>query len=198
MKQNLLIIFSKNSILGKVKSRLAKSIGEKKALKIYKLLVKKTINVLFEFKYDMAVFHSDFIPKKNIWNFTKYQKIQNGRNLGNKMKNAFQWGFNNGYNKILIIGTDLWDLEEKLLIKSYEKLKNNDVVFGPAFDGGYYLLGLKKMTNSIFEIKSWGTNDVLKNSLKRVKGKSVYFLPMLNDIDDIQDLKNCNELINLV
>jgi glycosyltransferase A (GT-A) superfamily protein (DUF2064 family) len=114
------------------------------------------------------------------------------------MKNAFQWGFNNGYNKILIIGTDLWDLEKKLLIKSYEKLKNNDVVFGPAFDGGYYLLGLKKMTNSIFEIKSWGTNDVLKNSLKRVKGKSVYFLPMLNDIDDIQDLKNCNELINLV
>ncbi len=198
MKENLLIVFSKNPLHGKVKSRLAKSIGKKKALKTYKLLVKKTINVLFEFKYDIAVFHSEFIPNKNTWSFTKYQKIQNGTNLGNKMKNAFQWGFNNGYKKILIIGTDLWELEKKLLIKSYKELKNNDVVFGPAIDGGYYLLGLKKMINSIFEIESWGTNDVLKNSLKRVKGKSVYFLPMLNDIDDIQDLKNCNELINLV
>ena len=197
MSKNLIIVFSKNPIIGKVKSRLAISVGEEKALKIYKLLIKKTVNVLSDFKYDVAVFHSDFVPKSKIWKFVKYQKIQNGNNLGIRMKNAFRWGFNKGYNRISLIGTDLWELEKKLIIKSFQKLKNNDIVFGPTFDGGYYLIGLRKMINSIFEINSWGTSDVLKNSLKRVIGKDVYFLIKLNDIDNIQDLKNCVELSSL-
>ena len=113
------------------------------------------------------------------------------------MKNAFRWGFNKGYDRISLIGTDLWELEKKLIIKSFQKLKNNDIVFGPTFDGGYYLIGLRKMINSIFEINSWGTSDVLKNSLKKVIGKDVYLLIKLNDIDNIQDLKNCVELNSL-
>lgn len=198
MSKSLLIVFSKNPIIGKVKSRLAVSVGEDKALKVYELLIKKTVNILSDFKYDVAVFHSDFIPKNKIWNFVKYQKIQDGNNLGTRMKNAFRWGFNKRYNRISLIGTDLWELEKKLIIKSFRELKNNDIVFGPTFDGGYYLIGLKKMINSIFEINSWGTSDVLKNSLKKVIGKDIYFLIKLNDIDNIQDLKNCVELSNLV
>ena len=198
MSKNLLIVFSKNPIIGNVKSRLATSIGEEKALKVYKLLIKKTVNVLSDFKYDVAVFHSDFIPKSKIWSFVKYQKVQNGNNLGKRMKNSFRWGFNNGYNRISLIGTDLWELKKNLIIKSFQELENNDVVFGPTFDGGYYLIGLRKMINSIFEINSWGTSDVLKNSLKKVIEKDVYFLIKLNDIDNIQDLKNCVELCNLV
>jgi len=198
MNKNLLIVFSKNPILGKVKTRLAKSIGEKKALLVYKQLIKKTIDVLIDFEDDIAIFHTNKIAHENIWNFTKYQKIQKGKDLGARMKNAFEWGFNIGYNKILIIGTDLWDLEKKILINSYNGLENNDVVFGPALDGGYYLLGLKKMINSIFDHKSWGSENVMKNTLKKIKRKKIYFLRKLNDIDDIEDLRGCEELLKLI
>ena len=199
MDDTLVIVFCKNSLIGKVKTRLAKSIGGLNALKIHDLLVSKTISVLKQIENDVVVFHSDFIPNDNKWSFTKFQKIQNGKDLGVRMKKAFEWGFEVGYQKICIIGTDLWTVEKKIFRETFIALKKIDIVFGPAKDGGYYLLGLKKINYSIFNLNSWGTSKVLDDSVKKIDNtETVCYLQELNDIDTEEDLNLHNDLKSLI
>ena len=199
MNDTLVIVFCKNSLIGKVKTRLAKSIGGLNALKIHDLLVSKTISVLKQIENDVVVFHSDFIPNDNKWSFTKFQKIQNGKDLGVRMKKAFEWGFEVGYQKICIIGTDLWTVEEKIFRETFIALKKIDIVFGPAKDGGYYLLGLKKINYSIFNLNSWGTSKVLNDTVKKIDNtETVCYLQELNDIDTEEDLNLHNDLKSLI
>lgn len=199
MDDTLVIVFCKNSLIGKVKTRLAKSIGGLNALKIHDLLVSKTISVLKQIENDVVVFHSDFIPNDNKWSFTKFQKIQNGKDLGVRMKKAFEWGFEVGYQKICIIGTDLWTVEEKIFRETFIALKKIDIVFGPAKDGGYYLLGLKKINYSIFNLNSWGTSKVLDDTVKKIDNtETVCYLQELNDIDTEEDLNLHNDLKSLI
>ena len=196
MKRSLVIVFCKNLLFGKVKTRLAESIGKSNALKVYNLIVCKTISVLKEIEQDVAVFHTDFIPNNKEWSFTKHQKIQDGNDLGNRMKNAFKWGFEMDYKNICIIGTDLWDIEKKMFKKTFKCLKKSDIVFGPASDGGYYLLGLKKFNDSIFNINSWSSSKVLEDSVNQIDcNDSVFYLPELNDIDIKEDLDKHKDLI---
>jgi len=199
MNDTLVIVFCKNSLIGKVKTRLAKSIGGLNALKIHDLLVSKTISVLKQIENDVVVFHSDFIPNDNKWSFTKFQKIQNGKDLGVRMKKAFEWGFEVGYQKICIIGTDLWTVEEKIFRETFIALKKIDIIFGPAKDGGYYLLGLKKINYSIFNLNSWGTSKVLDDTVKKIDNtETVCYLQELNDIDTEEDLNLHNDLKSLI
>lgn len=199
MDDTLVIVFCKNSLIGKVKTRLAKSIGGLNALKIHDLLVSKTISVLKQIENDVVVFHSDFIPNDNKWSFTKFQKIQNGKDLGVRMKKAFEWGFEVGYQKICIIGTDLWTVEKKIFRETFIALKKIDIVFGPAKDGGYYLLGLKKINYSIFNLNSWGTSKVLDDTVKKIDNtETVCYLQELNDIDTEEDLNLHNDLKSLI
>ncbi len=199
MKKNLVIVFCKNSVIGKVKTRLAKTIGKSKALKVHNILLAKTISVLKLLQHDISVFHSDFKPKNNIWSFTKYQELQNGKNLGFKIQNAFKWGFDLGYKKICLIGSDLWAIEKNIFTKAFNALNSNDIVFGPSEDGGYYLIGLKKQNKKIFKITSWGSSRVLKDSINQIgSSESVYYLSELNDIDNENDLNKNEDLRFLI
>ena len=118
------------------------------------------------------------------------KKEQYGNDLGEKMKNAFNDGFKKNYEKILVIGSDLFDLEPSHINEAFKKLNHNNVVIGPAFDGGYYLIGLKKLHPKIFQNKNWGTSSVRKETLKNLEKVDVHLLPMLNDVDVIEDIKN--------
>jgi rSAM/selenodomain-associated transferase 1 len=189
--KNSLIIFTRNPILGKVKTRLAKSVGNEIALEIYQFLLNKTREVTLNIPADKVVFYSEEITNKDIWDATIYKKeLQKGTDLGAKMSNAFKTCFKNGYEKVLLIGSDLFDLEEFHIHEAFEKLEKNDVVIGPALDGGYYLLGLKKMHPKIFMNKKWGTASVRENTLKNLEKVNVHLLPILNDVDVIEDIKH--------
>lgn len=190
MSKNLIITFTRNPELGKVKSRLAKSIGDTAALKIYTLLLKHTKNVLQELNCDKAVYYSVKVRDNDIWDATVFQKHQqHGNNLGERMRNAFQKGFNDGYNKIIIVGSDLYDLNTNVINKAFKQLEQYDTVIGPAQDGGYYLLGMKSLHASVFDIKNWGTETVYKQTIAKLNTKSVYVLETLNDIDYVEDLE---------
>ena len=106
------------------------------------------------------------------------------------MKNAFNDGFKKNYEKIIVIGSDLFDLKPSHINEAYKKLNHNNVVIGPALDGGYYLIGLKKLYPKIFQNKNWGTSSVRKETLKNLEKVDVHLLPMLNDVDVIDDIKN--------
>ena len=191
MSKNLLMIFTRNPELGKVKTRLAKSLGDEKALEIYKFLLNRTKEVTQQTSSDKAVFYSVKVRDNDIWDATIFQKLQQeGDDLGERMQNAFATAFAMGYEKVAIIGSDLYDLESHHIDEAFNQLNSNDVVIGPAEDGGYYLLASKQVYPDIFKNKDWGTSSVRKATLNDLKKQSVFLLPILNDVDVIEDIQN--------
>ncbi|MEL0454896.1 TIGR04282 family arsenosugar biosynthesis glycosyltransferase [Flavobacteriaceae bacterium SZ-1-7] len=188
MSKALVIVFVKNIELGKVKTRLAKSIGNQAALDVYKELVKVAKNATKNLSADKRVYFSDSIVN-NEWKGYK-KTIQKGKYLGERMKNAFKDGFEDGYERIVLIGTDLPEMSEKLINQGLKALNKTDTVFGPAQDGGYYLIGLNKMCDFIFENKPWSQSNLLQETLQELTKNRFTFttLETLNDIDTFEDL----------
>lgn len=188
MNKELVIVFVKNIKLGKVKTRLAKTIGNQGAFEVYRELVKVTEKATENILVDKRIYFSDTVVDTK-WK-TDYKTIQDGKDLGERMKNAFKKGFDDGYNRIVLIGSDLPDITANHIHLGLEKLKENDVVFGPAQDGGYYLIGLSKMQNSVFDNKPWSQTTLLRETTKELKENQVTFttLDTLNDIDNYEDL----------
>jgi len=187
-KNNLLIVFVKNIILGKVKTRLAKTIGDVGAFNIYYELFSITESASQKVDVDRHIYFSDvIIPSK--WEDDK-KFVQEGEDLGFRMRNAFQDGFNQGYDNIILIGSDLPNISKEIIDTGFDTLQNNDVVFGPAEDGGYYLVGMSKMNTPIFENKPWSQSELLAVTLTQLKEQqqSVGFIDTLNDIDTFEDL----------
>lgn len=188
MNKELVIVFVKNTQLGKVKTRLARTIGDEAALTVYSELLKVTEKVVKHLDADIQIHFSKHIENSN-WNgFLK--TIQQGKDLGERMYNAFQKGFSEGYERIVLIGSDLPDISEKHTQQAFDKLKKQDAVFGPAEDGGYYLIGLSNMHRCIFENKPWSQPQLLAETTTELKQQTISFttLETLNDIDTFEDL----------
>lgn len=190
MSDSLLMIFVKNLIPGMVKTRLAKDIGIDKALDVYQELVYHTHKITKKIEVDKAVYYSEYVEIEDIWDNGDYKLTsQKGFTLGEKMSNAFDEAFDS-YNKVIIIGSDCYDLNSKIIKTAFEILEENDVVVGPAKDGGYYLLGMKEYIPQLFQNKEYSTDSVLKELLAEAEELelSVYQLPTLNDVDTLEDL----------
>lgn len=186
-----LIIFTRNPEIEKVKTRLAKTVGDKIALEIYKFLLHHTEEITRNLKVDKYIFYSENIHKKDLWNPEIFRKkLQKGEDLGERMQESFSELFTMGYEKIILIGSDIIDLTQKDIEHAFESLENNSFVIGPAMDGGYYLLGMKKLKKELFQNKSWSTDSVLQDSLQDIQEESYYLLPEKNDIDTYEDLKD--------
>ena len=189
MKSELLMIFVRNPIIGTVKTRLASKIGNKLALKVYNELTRHTASICEKIKTKKKIYYSKEIIYNDLWSGLVFQKqLQCEGDLGQRMKTAFDEAFDEGYNKVIIIGSDVYSLSELIIQQAFHKLNYHDVVIGPALDGGYYLLGLKMNYPQIFNNKNWGTKSVLKETLHDLKSKSIFFLNPQNDIDDYEDL----------
>ena len=194
MNKNLILIFTRNPELGKVKTRLAATIGNKNALEIYEILLNHTNDIVKKIQVARKVYYSEEINRNDIWDNNLYQKHEQfGQDLGARMKNAFANAFEDGYENVVIIGTDLYDLEVADLNMAFEKLEKYDIVIGPAEDGGYYLLGLKFIPKGIFLNKFWGSNSVLRDTVDDIEGLNYHLLKTKNDIDTIYDIKKIPE-----
>jgi hypothetical protein len=185
------IIFARYPNKGKVKTRLAKEIGEESALEFYKSCAENTFAECKKLKSEkilLYLFYSDVKDKALItkWAGSEFLFIpQTGTTLGEKMQNAFEEVFSNGVKKAVIIGTDIPDIEANLIKDSCDILNCADTVIGPAADGGYYLLGMKKAHTFLFNDIKWSTNSVFAETCNRIIiNKLTFFvLPKLIDID---------------
>ncbi|MEP3838043.1 MAG: TIGR04282 family arsenosugar biosynthesis glycosyltransferase [Algibacter sp.] len=188
MNKELVIVFVKNIKLGKVKTRLAKTIGNQGAFDVYTELVGVTEKATQQLKADKRIYFSESIVEHQ-WN-SQEKFVQEGADLGERMKNAFIEGFKDGYHRIVLIGSDLPDITAKHINKGLEALIQHDLVFGPAEDGGYYLVGLSKPHLFVFKNKPWSETHLLEETLYEIKEKQVTFttLDTLNDIDNFEDL----------
>lgn len=193
MNNNLLIIFTRNPELGKVKTRLSATIGNEAALNIYKFLLQHTLSITKNLKVEKQVHYSVKVRDNDIWDKTIYRKKQqSGKDLGERMEYAIQKGFEDGFKNIILIGSDLYDISEIDLEAAFNALKNHNFVLGPAEDGGYYLIGMNRMNPALFKHKKWGSDSVLKETLSDLKNETYQLLALRNDIDVFEDIRDIN------
>ena len=190
-KENLLLVFTKNPVAGKVKTRLAKDIGDPKALEIYKFLLEHSAKFTATVNASKQVYYSDSVNMDDIWDNKLYSKRkQTGEDLGERMLNAFDNGFQEGFEKVIVIGSDMYDIKTIDIENAFQELEKHEYVIGPASDGGYYLFGMKTLNSKVFKNKEWGTSSVLNDTLNDLQQEDVKLLEIRNDVDLLEDIKD--------
>ena len=190
MTQNRIIVFVKNAIPGKVKTRLAKTIGDEEALKVYLQLLNITKKEVLGLNIEREVWYAWEIGKDDIWDENHFNKrVQQEGDLGEKMNNAFKQSFEEGMNKVVLIGSDCPTLTNSILEEAFQKLDESDVVFGPSIDGGYYLIGMSSYYPQVLDNIAWSTEKVMKQTEEKALESNIKLskLETLNDIDNEQD-----------
>jgi rSAM/selenodomain-associated transferase 1 len=188
MKKEVVLVFQKNAVLGKVKTRLASGMGELRALEIYRHLIQLTYSALEVVPASIWTYFSDFIPETINPPIAK-SFLQEGQDLGERMANAFARSFESGMEKVVLIGTDCPTLQSNHLNEAFEALNYSDLVVGPATDGGYYLIGMNRRADYLFEGITWSTSQVLSETLNVASqhGLTTTLLCELDDIDTQED-----------
>lgn len=188
-----LIVFAKEPMKGKVKTRLSPYLSQTECLKLYKQLLANTLLLARNIKcgkriiaYDSGDQNPSFL-KKMASDFEFYR--QKGRDIGERMFDAFKT-YASIDAKVVIIGSDSPDLPESYINRAFNELNENDLVLGPAYDGGYYLIGLKKPYRSVFNGIKWSSGSVFDRTLKNAKQSNLKtaILDFWHDIDRREDL----------
>jgi hypothetical protein len=193
-----LLLFVKYPEKGKVKSRLSKEFGEDTVVLLYEAFALDVLETVNKGKCWFTVcFHPPSAQEKIAsWLGKSYQYMpQNGSDLGEKMKNAFAGAFSEGFEKVILIGSDIPDLSKEIIDEAFAC--NGDAVIGPAADGGYYLIGFNRDTflPRIFEGMQWSTASVFERTMEifRKHSYKVHILPQWRDIDTSEDLRAFHE-----
>lgn len=191
-----LIIFARYPRSGVVKTRLASHRGAEWATEFYRSCAEHIFDEAKKLPTAIAKFifcsEPEYIDKMKQWAGASFTYVQQtGDDLGKRMHNAFATIFQNGIQKAIIIGTDIPDLSSDILRQAFSKLETDDIVIGPSSDGGYYLVGMKRLYSELFTDIPWSTEHVFEKTLKKINEKdcSVAFLPELMDIDTQEDVE---------
>lgn len=192
-----ILLFVKYPEKGKVKLRLSADLNEGVVQELYRCFVQDTISMVKKIDTHLIIC---FFPPEAQKKFQKWLEStltflpQNGKDLGERMKNCFTDAFAKGFQRVVLIGSDSPDLPKEYIEQALAILQTKDVVLGPAVDGGYYLIGFRKTTfiPSAFEDILWGSNTVFQETLIKTQQthRTVGLLPIWSDVDTIIDLKN--------
>ncbi len=193
---NSILFFVKYPEPGKVKTRLAKKLGDKKASALYRCFIQDLLETFKNVKADIHLYYTpgNSLQKFKDWlgNDHNYVK-QPDDTLGGRMSESFDQTFSINYQKAIVIGSDSPDLGAEMINNAFNLLDNNQAVIGPAADGGYYLLGFnrKDFLTDIFKNINWSTDKVFSDTMKIFKNNKykVAKLSKWHDIDTFEDLK---------
>ncbi len=187
-----LAVFVKNLIPGTFKTRIADEKGLAVAREVYIALLKITEKAVAHYPGEVFIYFNNSIPKTEDFSFFKKMawRVQKGSDLGERMSNAFAELLSN-HSGAILIGSDCPVLNLDHLWMASEMLRQNEVVFGPAEDGGYYLIGMNRHYSQLFENIPWSTASVLDNSMRIAHQSQLSFdrLPVLYDVDKYSDWK---------
>lgn len=198
---NFIVVFARAPLPGRVKTRLAAHVGAQAAAKIYAGLLQDTLEIaenaarVCEAQVILCftpadAFDAGEFALSNLWNGPRM--AQKGADLGEKMRLAFGDCFEQGAKRVVIIGSDLPELSSALLRRAFDELKQTDLVFGPAFDGGFYLIGANAPPSPVlFENVEWSHESTLGQTLRNADDLHERFalLPEWADIDEWRDVQ---------
>lgn len=191
-----LIIFTRYPEPGKAKTRLIPILGDVAAADLHRQMTEQTLAKvkLLQQSHPVSVevwFAGGSGDRMQTWlgSDLQYQPQPTG-DLGSRMAHAFQVGFDRGVKASVIIGTDCPGLTVELLTEAFQALQQTDLVLGPATDGGYYLIGLRRSAPELFESIAWSTDRVFQQTVDIATklNLSLTCLPMLADVDRPEDL----------
>jgi rSAM/selenodomain-associated transferase 1 len=196
-----LFVFLRFPRPGKVKTRLAQSLGEKRAAQFYRICTDAILSEISRLPENIKkyIFCADKTDEPEIrrwagpgFNFA----VQEGESLGQRLENAFSSVFGNGVQKAIAVASDVPDLSADILNEAIQALDEHDIAIGPCYDGGYYLLGMKRLHHELFDGISWSTEQVYRQTLAaaRESGLTVHQLQTLIDIDTEADLHKWSEM----
>ncbi len=192
------MLFVKFPEKGKVKTRLAKKVGDDHAVDLYRCFILDMLTMLDSSGIQVCVCYAPEAAGRSFraWLGNDYAYfLQQGDDLGQRMSNSFQQAFQYGFGKVVVIGSDLPDLSAHVIVAAFEKLQAVDMVIAPSGDGGYYLLGFRNDTffPEVFQDITWSTAQVCAETLKKVEtaGRTISLLPEWNDIDNYVELQRC-------
>lgn len=190
----ILIIFLKYPQPGLVKTRLATDIGKEKAASLYKKFTELIIEQVTSDDYHLFIFYSPLDKREEIINWLGKDLEfypQQGNNLGRRMQKAFKFAFARGAKNVAIIGTDSPLINKHMILEAFKKLEAAEAVIGPCLDGGYYLLGLNKFKDDIFEGMAWSSDRVYNQTIAKLRNLDFKFVVLEEqvDVDDIEDIK---------
>jgi len=195
-----IFIMMKYPEAGKVKVRLAQSIGEEAATRLYEAFIQDTLATVqtLDIPFHIAVHPPESQEKLARWLGPSHRYFhQEGANLGERLQNGFATMFDKGYQQVVALASDCPDLPFEILQEAVASLQTRKVVIGPAPDGGYYLIGFSRdlFIPSAFRNISWSTDTVLQETLSRIESetKLVHMLPEWQDIDTKSDLQDFYE-----
>jgi len=199
MKTTAIIIFIKNPDLGRVKKRLAKTLGDEKALEVYKEMLDHTQNMTKALSVDKYLFYDRVKDTRDNWPNDIYNKeVQTSPYMSTRISNAFKKIFNKGYRHVVIIGSDCLELDERIIRLAFRQLEHFDTVVGPTKDGGFYLFGMNAFYADLFKVQSWGTPALASDIFKVIHNlrKTCFMLSELSGVvtaDDLND--NIKQLV---
>lgn len=194
--RNQLIVFTRYPEPGKSKTRLIPALGLEGAADLHRRMCEHTLSWARRMGSGSEVSVEFYIDGEGQDRFRKWlgddvlYRPQGKRGLGVRMNRAFQNSFRAGMAKVVIVGTDCPGLSEGPVHKAFLALEENDLVLGPANDGGYYLIGLRRLAEELFKGIPWGTEKVLPCTLKVAQhlGLKTFLLDPLGDVDRPEDL----------
>ena len=190
--KNRIIFFTRVPKVGTTKTRLYGFVSPDTAVEIQKKLMKKNYNVLKKCGEEISVYHDgQSIDDKVMENILENREFsyQVGETLGDKMYNAIDEELKSS-DKVILLGSDIYNLQENMIHAAFEKLDEYDVIINPSVDGGYFLIGMKKAIKEVFDLPSYGDNTVLENLLTVCNEQKLsYYLGEAGlDIDTKEDL----------
>jgi rSAM/selenodomain-associated transferase 1 len=190
---NILIVFVKYPKPGLVKTRLAKSIGKDKATLFYRLFVEAVLRRTEDKNFKRIIFYTPAEKEKEFKKWLGRNEAlypQKGINLGERLSYAFKFAFQRQAKRVIAIGTDSPLIENKIINRGFQELKNKPCVIGPSKDGGYYLIGLSGLYKKIFKDIEWGTHLVISQTFEAMKKLKLKFgiLKEELDVDALEDL----------
>ena len=183
-----LVVFLRLPDKGKVKTRLAATLGEEAALEIYKKLVSITLDTVARSGIPAYLFYTGGLPSPSERDPRFSYHIQLDGDLGTKMAGALSFVLSL-HKKALIIGSDCPDLTPEILYACRISLDEKDIVLGPCDDGGFYLLGCSELHPVLFANIEWSTPSVLDQTIEKIMEANLSYrlLERLHDIDRAED-----------
>ncbi|MEW6333855.1 MAG: TIGR04282 family arsenosugar biosynthesis glycosyltransferase [Thermodesulfobacteriota bacterium] len=197
MTRRCLILFVKSPEAEGVKSRLAAVIGEEKARALYRHFVVDLLATLDRVGegHRLTIFFHPPEHRSILETWLGHDRIyepQQGNDLGERMRDAFERCFAEGFETVVLVGCDIPDMPGEIVRAGFAELESADAVIGPSRDGGYYLIGFRSgaFVPEIFRGMSWGTDGVLWSTRERLdaRGLRLAFVPLWSDIDTYEDL----------
>lgn len=191
--KDVLIIFVKYPQAGLVKTRLAKEIGKNKACLLYRLFVETILKRTPDKRFSRIIFYWPVHKKKEMRNwlgndFKMYP--QKGKDLGERLSQAFKFVFQKGAKRVVAIGTDSPTLDKRIILDAFCELETRPCVIGPSLDGGYYLIGLSIFKPELFKGISWGEDVVFGQTVEQLRRLKLSYslLEPTVDVDSYRDI----------